>query len=323
MGFHDISSFKALLAKQAWCILQRPNSLVARVFQSKYWRNGSFMDCGEGTRPSYAWRSILHGRELLVKGLVKRIGNGNATKVWTENWLQNPIPREPMYKQDIVVDLTLNVADLLIPQTCLWDTLKLNELFIEEDVASILSIKPLIHKEHRLCWGFTREGSYSSQSGYKLIDTLKNMQVPGNGSLPPIEKSLWKNIWKLQTTPKIRHFIWRAMAGALAVAEQLHYRGIPVDRTCKACGACQESICHTLFNCPTARDTWSAAGLPLPERGLSQNSVFLNMHHLVACTKSKNCSTQLRQSIPWVLWQIWKARNVLVFEKSEWTRLLY
>ena len=83
-----------------------------------------------------------------------------------------------MYKQDIVVDLTLNVADLLIPQTGLWDTHKINELFIEEDVVSILSIKPLIHKEDSLCWGFTREGSYSSQSGYKLIDTLKNLQAP-------------------------------------------------------------------------------------------------------------------------------------------------
>ena len=179
MGFHDISSFnQALLAKQVGHILQRPNSLVARVLKSKYCRNGSFMDCGEGTRPSYAWRSILHGRELLAKGLVKRIGNGNSTRVWSENWLQNPIPRAPMYKQDIVVDLILNVADLLIPHTGLWDTHKLNELFIEEDAASILSIKPLIHKEDRLCWGFTREGSYSSQSGYKLIDTLKNLQAP-------------------------------------------------------------------------------------------------------------------------------------------------
>lgn len=79
-----------------------------------------------------------------------------------------------------------------------------------------------------------------------------------------------------------------------------------------------ESICHVLFNCPTAVDTWLEAGLPLPPRGLSHNSVFLNIYHLVACIRSKECSSRLKQCIPWVLWNIWKARNALVFEKVRW-----
>lgn len=190
------------------------------------------MECGEGTRPSYAWRSILHGRELLEKGMIKRIGNGRTTRVWSEKWLQDSIPRAPMYRQDCVVDLTLCISDLLIPNTGLWDSQKIRQLFIEEDVATVLTIKPMLNKEDRYCWGFTLDGHYSSQSGYKHVDTIRNQQVPGRGALPPIEKRFWNNIWKLMTSPKIRHFVWRALAGALAVAEQLRYRGIPVDSAC-------------------------------------------------------------------------------------------
>lgn len=189
MGFHDISGFnQALLAKQAWRILKNPDSLVARVLKSKYWKKGSFMECGEGTRPSYAWRSILHGRELLEKGLVQRIGNGLSTRVWTEKWLQDPIPKMPMYRQDCVVDLTLCVADLLIPNTDIWDAQKIRQLFIEEDANSVLKIKPSIHSEDRSCWGFTRDGRYTAQSGYKLVESFRSLQARNHGVLPPLEK---------------------------------------------------------------------------------------------------------------------------------------
>nr|VDC93315.1 unnamed protein product [Brassica oleracea] len=273
------------------------------------------MECGLGSRPSFAWRSILHGRELLEKGLLGRVGDGSTTYAWTENWIMGPLPRPPMYRMDAQVDLTLMVSDLLIPNSNLWDASKIRNLFVEEDANTILNMTVERHKPAALMWGLTSHGAYSSQSGYKLTETLTSLNSSHHHGLPPVEKMLWKSIWKLQTSPKIRHFVWRELAGALAVSDQLRSRGLQVDTTCKSCGMGRETICHTLFSCSTARDVWSAASLPLPPRGLSTNSVFLNLHHLLACTRSRDITVKLKRSIPWLLWHIWKARNGLMFEK--------
>ena len=63
LDFRDIEKFnESLLAKQAWRIWSNPTSLVARILEQRYFARSSFMECGVGTRPSYVWRSILHGR---------------------------------------------------------------------------------------------------------------------------------------------------------------------------------------------------------------------------------------------------------------------
>ncbi|RID59055.1 hypothetical protein BRARA_F02304, partial [Brassica rapa] len=140
----------------------------------------------------------------------------------------------------------------------------------------------------------------------------RNSPFPG---LPPIERQLWSNLWKTKTSPKLRHFLWRALSGALAVKERLRTRGIQLDTTCPSCGTSLESICHVLFHCKYAKEVWLLSGIPPPPSGFSQTSMFLNLHYLLACSKKTSITPQLRLSFPWVLWHIWKARNGFLFEQ--------
>ncbi|XP_010419043.1 PREDICTED: uncharacterized protein LOC104704701 [Camelina sativa] len=88
LGFKDIEVFnQALLAKQAWRLLHYPNSFFSLYLKSRYFPDHQFLDASLGARPSYAWRSILYGRDLLVKGLRLCIGDGSSTRVWTGQWL--------------------------------------------------------------------------------------------------------------------------------------------------------------------------------------------------------------------------------------------
>lgn len=63
LGIKDIQGFNHVcLAKQAWGILNHPESLFARVFKSRYFENSDFLSAKNGPRPSYAWRSIQFGK---------------------------------------------------------------------------------------------------------------------------------------------------------------------------------------------------------------------------------------------------------------------
>ena len=82
MGFRDLYEFnKALLGKQAWRILQKPNSLLSRLYKGRYHRSSTFLQSTNSTQASYGWRSIQVGKELLKKGLITLIGDGKSTNV--------------------------------------------------------------------------------------------------------------------------------------------------------------------------------------------------------------------------------------------------
>ncbi|KAF8092103.1 hypothetical protein N665_0424s0035 [Sinapis alba] len=319
LGFHDIEQFnQALLCKQAWRIWSRPDSLVSRVLKSRYFRNGSFLDCGIGSRPSYAWRSLLHGRELLTAGLIRDIGNGRDTNVWTEKWIMDRVPKFTRYRQDSVVDLTLTVSDLLSDGTSFWNTRLVRQTFEPHDAEIILKMKTRLSCVDMYRWGFTPNGCYTTQSGYKTLQTLKEISHPTMPTVAPVEKKLWRSIWKIQAPSKLRHFIWKALSGALAVRERLHSRRMIDGPTCILCPSGVETICHMLFTCAAAKEVWDISGIRKPNNGFSMNYVFLNIYHLMFLNPRE--SNQLcYKSFPWILWHLWKARNVLIFEKTRQT----
>ena len=68
--FRDLHAFNlAMLAKQAWRLIDDNHSLFYRVYKTLYFPNSSFMMAELGNNPSFMWRSLLSAREVIKEGI--------------------------------------------------------------------------------------------------------------------------------------------------------------------------------------------------------------------------------------------------------------
>ncbi|CAN1185544.1 hypothetical protein LINPERHAP2_LOCUS37615 [Linum perenne] len=68
------ASNQALLAKQSWWILTQLDLLLSMFFKGCYFPSTNFLNATKRSHPSWGWQSILHGRDLLLSGLLWQIG---------------------------------------------------------------------------------------------------------------------------------------------------------------------------------------------------------------------------------------------------------
>lgn len=80
--------------------------------------------------------------------------------------------------------------------------------------------------------------------------------------------------------PKLHHFIWEVLRTCLSVNSNLGKRRIDCDTQCVRCGAEEETINHTLFECPQALYVWTLSKIPLVVRKFPRVSVISNMDNL-------------------------------------------
>lgn len=149
-------------------------------------------------------------------------------------------------------------------------------------------------------WPYTKSGEYTVKSGYAFIECGHILYPNERIELNKIKQK----IWRMHTQPKIKFFFWRAVYGALAVAERLLSRGIQLETACKICNTEIESINHVLFGCFVAQRMLSLARILNPSQGFSQTSALQNIDFLLQIMQDGQLSTEVRHSIPWVLWSI-------------------
>lgn len=208
----------------------------------------------------------------------------------------------------------MRVSELLSSNGREWNYEKLEGMFTEETKDKIMEIRPAgKNNKDTYVWDYTKTGHYTVKSGYWVQTSIVSVDKEQSEVLQPSLDSFYQQVWKLQSSPKIKHFLWRCLNNALPVAANMVYRHIGKDKRCSRCDGEAESVNHLLFQCPYARLVWVVAQVHIPPAGRWSESLFANLYWVLN-QKTKYPTEEVDEEfVPWLLWRLWKNRNEFVF----------
>uniref|UniRef100_A0A453RC20 Reverse transcriptase zinc-binding domain-containing protein n=1 Tax=Aegilops tauschii subsp. strangulata TaxID=200361 RepID=A0A453RC20_AEGTS len=264
LGFRDMHAFNvAMLSRQAWRLIQHPYSLCAHILKAKYYPDGRLLEAQSAAGISYAWRSLLHGAQLVREGYIWRIGDGADVNIWTDPW----IPRS--WSRTVITPrgqcLLQRVSELIDPFSASWDEQLVRDTFWPDDVVHILRIPLREGAQDFMAWQYDTKGAHSVKSAYKLYVQLEKTRKDGGvgasstipGNLHSIADDSWKRIWKLPCPRNIQMFTWRLKHESLALRTTVARRGIPIEDTkCLFCSRGEEDGAHLFIKCKLAKEVW-------------------------------------------------------------------
>lgn len=89
LGFQNIYGFNlAMLGKQVWSLIQKPDSLVSRVLRAKYYPTGDIINSTRKRGSSFIWSGLWKAKEELKSGFRWVVGDGRSINVLTYPWLR-------------------------------------------------------------------------------------------------------------------------------------------------------------------------------------------------------------------------------------------
>jgi hypothetical protein len=320
LGFRDIELFNlALLAKQAWRIMQHSDSLSARLLKAIYFSNEHFLNAALGSRPSQIWRAILDGRDVLQQGLIRRIGNGENTFIWEHNWLPRDAGMRPIAAK--TPNPPRRVSELIDHTSMQWKEDIIHHHFYGMDAQVIKNIPLSYNRQDDFwAWHYERSGLFSVKSAYRMLIHIRNQRqdwLDSRAGVSDIEgaERRWKLFWKIKIPSKIHIFAWRLAHNSLPTGQVLKERSMREHGGCNICGVDVDSWKHALFNCTMARCVWA-----LVDEELSEHIAHIEINNpwLWLSVMRETLSAKHFQKLLVICWAIWgdqrKALNEDIFQ---------
>ncbi|WZY70642.1 hypothetical protein YC2023_002882 [Brassica napus] len=207
----------------------------------------------------------------------------------------------------------MRVNDLIDQESKEWDVRLLEDYVAPADIPFIRSLAiSSAHRQDTFCWNYTKNGQYTVKSGYWVARNLLTAEEEKEVLESSITK-LQAFAWTIEAPQKICHLIWQLITGHVELTRNLTRCNMRCDNYCSRCGEPEESVTHAILECPPALQAWSLSATSTCPNIFPVPSVYANMNYLFS---RKNSIVELgldRDSYPWIIRYIWKARNDKLF----------
>uniref|UniRef100_A0A7N2MH92 Uncharacterized protein n=1 Tax=Quercus lobata TaxID=97700 RepID=A0A7N2MH92_QUELO len=152
------------------------NSLFFKVFKAKYFPNGSVFEA-KVKSGSFAWKSILRARKLILMGAKWRVGDGSQIKIYGSNWLPGESQGRVVSPPSPTLSST-TISTLIDPLAFGWNSHIIDNTFLPFEAEQIKSIPLGLTKQPDfLYWPRSKDGSYSVSMGYHWLCAKENKEV--------------------------------------------------------------------------------------------------------------------------------------------------
>lgn len=236
------------MAHRAWRLITKPESLCAQILKARYYPQGNLVDTISSGNASSSWQAIGHDLDLLKKGLIWRVGNGQSIRVWRENWIPHPHSYKPISSQG---RCRIRFVSDLLNSNDSWNVELLHNYFLPTGVAEILKIRasPRLG-EDVVAWAPAKLGVFSMKSAYLFaFEEINRETTAAACSTPDGSRSCWKYIWSCNVPPTRNFFAWRLSIDSLPAWKNKHKIGLELTNHCPICGMEVEDNFHPFVKC--------------------------------------------------------------------------
>lgn len=240
-------SNEALLSKLVWKILRKENTVWQQLVQAKYLKAGNVLQYQVKPGDSATWKGIIRCVGLIKPFLRWRIGDGQSISFWYDNWLGDGAIREKDV-HPVPAENRMTLADM-VGENGEWLISNLQTHIPQVVLDKIMEFDiQLSDSDDLILWNETGSGTFTCQTAYRAIQEKY-------GVTQPVTKN-WSWIWKSKFSNKLKHFLWLAQQGRLATNHLRKSRRLSETAACPRCNAEDETVTHTLRDCPYALQTW-------------------------------------------------------------------